>query len=100
MGSDVGLTTGQAFDIKVKPVVEERRSISPFRWQTRMRYTLTNASPKAVTVDLIQDGLWGDTRIVTEIQKSERRSADQAVWRVNVPANGEASVTATFDTQF
>jgi hypothetical protein len=100
MGSDVGLTTGQAFDIKVKPVVEERRSISAFRWQTRMRYTLTNASPKAVTVDLIQDGLWGDTRIVTESQKSERRSADQAVWRVDVPANGEASVTATFDTQF
>lgn len=100
MGSDVGLTTGQAFDIKVKPVVEERRSIGLFRWQTRMRYTLTNASPKSVTVDLIQDGLWGDTRIVAETLKSERRSADQAVWRVNVPANGEASVTATFDTQF
>ena len=100
MGSDVGLTTGEAFDIKVKPVVEERRSISAFRWQTRMRYTLTNASPKPVTIDLIQDGLWGDTRIVTESQKSERRSADQAVWRVAVPANGEASVTATFDTQF
>lgn len=100
MGSDIGLTTGEAFDIKIKPVVEERKSIAPFKWQTRMRYTLTNASPKNVTVDLIQDGLWGDTKILTESQKSERRSADQAVWQVNVPANGEASVTATFETRF
>ena len=65
-----------------------------------MRYTLTNASPKAVTADLIQVGLWGDARIVSESQQSERRSADQAVWRVDIPANGEASVTATFDTRF
>lgn len=100
MGSDVGLTTGEAFDIKIKPVVEERKSVGPFRWQTRMRYTLTNASPKNVTVDLVQDGLWGDTRILAESQKSERRSADQAVWQVSVPANGEASVTATFETRF
>jgi hypothetical protein len=32
--------------------------------------------------------------------KSERRDADQALWRVTVPANGEAVVTATFDTRF
>jgi len=100
MGSDIGLTTGEAFDIKIKPVVEERKSIAPFRWQTRMRYTLTNASPKDVTVDVIQDGLWGDTRILSESQKSERQSADQAIWQVNVPANGEASLTATFETRF
>jgi hypothetical protein len=65
-----------------------------------MRYRLTNASPRAVTVDLVQSGLWGDTRIVDESQKSERRSADETLWRVAVPANGEASVTATFDTRF
>ena len=30
--------------------------------------------------------------------KSARLSADEARWRVPVPANGEATVTATFDT--
>ena len=65
-----------------------------------MRYTLTNARPQPVTVDLIQVGLWGDARIVEESQKSERRSADDALWRVTVPANGEATVTATFDTRY
>ena len=65
-----------------------------------MRYHLTNASPRAVTVNLVQSGLWGDTRIVDESQKSDRRSADEAEWRVAVPANGQATVTATFDTRF
>ena len=102
MGSNLGLTTGQAFDIKVQPTVTERTRVSAdgSRWRTAMRYRLTNASPRAVTVDLLQDGLWGDTRIVSESQKSERSNANSAVWRVSVPANGEATVTATFDTRF
>ncbi|MCW3797633.1 DUF4139 domain-containing protein [Sphingomonas sp. BN140010] len=102
MGSDVGLTIGQAFDVKVQPTVEQRTRVDSggTRWRTAMRYRLTNASPQPVTVDLLQSGLWGDTRITAESQKSERRSADEAVWRVAVPANGEATVTATFDTRF
>jgi hypothetical protein len=99
MGSDIGLATGQAFDVKVQPIVEERTRINSNRWRTRMRYELTNASPKAVTVDLFQAGLWGDTRIVDQSVKSDRISADETRWRVTVPANGRASVTATFDTR-
>ena len=74
--------------------------MSNSRWRTSMRYTLTNARPQPVTVDLIQGGLWGDVRIVDESLKSTRRSADEALWRVTVPGNGEASVTATFDTRY
>jgi hypothetical protein len=100
MGSDIGLATGQAFDVKVRPVVEERTRISSSRWKTRMRYTLTNAGPKPIVVDLIQSGLWGDTRIDVESMKSERLSADDTRWKVPVPANGEATVTATFDSRY
>ena len=99
MGSDVSLATGQAFDVKVRPVVEERTRLADNRWRTRMRYTLTNAGPKPVTVDLIQSGLWGDTRITQQSLKSERLSADDARWRVPVAANGETAVTATFDSR-
>jgi hypothetical protein len=99
MGSDIGLATGQAFDVKVRPVVEERTSLGPSRWRTRMRYTLTNASPRAVTVDLVQSGLWGDTRIVDQSMRSDRLSAEETRWRVPVPANGQATVTATFETR-
>jgi hypothetical protein len=100
MGSELGLTTGEAFDVKVKPTVERRERINADRWRTTMRYVLTNARPNAVTVDLMQSGLWGDTRITQESQPSERTSADDAHWRVQVPANGEVTVTATFDTRF
>jgi hypothetical protein len=100
MGSDISLATGQAFDIKVRPVVEERTRLSGDRWRTRMRYTLTNASPKPVTVDLVQSGLWGDTRIIDQSMKSDRLSADDARWRVPVPANGETTVTAIFDSRY
>ena len=102
MGSELGLVTGQAFDIKVQSTVEQRERVSSdgSRWRTSMRYRLTNASPRPVTVDLVQSGLWADTRITAESQKGERRSADETLWRVAVPANGEASVTATFDTRF
>ena len=100
MGSQIGLATGQAFDVKVRPVVEERTRLSSSRWKTRMRYTLTNATPKPITVDLFQSGLVGDTRVTEESMKSARPNADQVRWSVPVPANGEATVTATFDSRY
>ena len=100
MGSDMSLATGQAFDVKVRPVVEERTKVSSGRWKTRMRYTVTNAGPKPITVDVVQAGLWGDTRIEAESLKSERLSVDEARWRVPVAANGQATVTATFDSRY
>jgi hypothetical protein len=68
-----------------------------------MRYELTNARDAAVVVDLMQAGLdfgWTDTRVVTESLKSERRNSNAVVWAVNVPANGAAEVTATFETRY
>ena len=100
MGSSLSLATGEAFDVKVRAVVEERTDLGSSGWRTRMRYDLTNASPKAVVIDLVQDGLRGDTRITAESLKSDRRDADSTLWRVNVPANGSAQVTATFDTRY
>jgi hypothetical protein len=100
MGSTLSLATGDAFDVKVKPTVVERTSLGLWQWRTAMKYELTNALPKEVTVELVQAGLWGDTSIKSESQKSERRSADEAVWMVNVPANGKASVSATFESRF
>jgi hypothetical protein len=100
MGSSLGLVTGQAFDVKVRPVVEERTRLSDNRWRTSMRYTVTNAGPKPITVDLMQSGLYGDTRIIEESQKSQRTAANDARWTVSVPANGEASVTAAFDSRY
>jgi hypothetical protein len=56
-----------------------------------------------VTVDLLQAGLDfanEDTRIVAESLASTRRSSSEVAWQVSVPANGEAVVTATFETRY
>lgn len=130
MGSRLSIRTGEAFDIKVRPIVEGRERIDsdefrlseryrvkvdgqPLRtvtiesgvtyWRTRMRYELTNAGPAPATVELVQAGLdrgFADTRVPAESQPGEQRSLDQRVWRVTVPANGSATVTATFDTRY
>lgn len=100
MGSTLSLSTGDAFDVKVKPVVEKRERVDFFRWKTGMRYSLSNALPRPVEVTLLQAGLWGDTTILDESQKSTRPSAEVAQWLVAVPANGKAEVTATFETKF
>jgi hypothetical protein len=100
MGSTLSLATGDAFDVKVHAVVDKRTRLAVFDWQTDMRYELTNALPKAVVVRLIQDGLWGDSSIKSESQKSTRRSADAAEWAVTVPANGKATLTASFETKY
>ncbi len=102
-GSDISLRTGDAFDVKVQPVVESRIQLGDNRWRTTMRYTLTNARAKAVVVDLVQAGLdwsWTDTRVQAESQRSERQDSNSVLWPVSVPANGKAVITATFDTRY
>ncbi len=103
MGSRLALKTGEAFDVKVQATVEKRESLGARRWRTTMHYKLTNARDKAAVVELAQAGLdswWMDTRIESETQPSDRTSSDEALWKVNVPANGEATLTAVFLTRY
>lgn len=103
MGSELALATGDAFDVKVKAVVEQRERLSSTKWRSHMRYELTNAKPEPVVVELTQSGLdfyYDDTRIISESQPSTRVNSDSARWQVTVPANGSATVTALFETRY
>ncbi len=132
MGSQLGIKTGDAFDVLVKPVVEKREKITEaqwregarFRWvdpegrvgtgtaeyasytdyyRTTMRYTVTNARPTPVVVDVVQDGLsyWYDlTRITSESIKGTRLSESSIEWNVPVPANGSTDLVVTFETRW
>ena len=103
MGSALSIRTGDAFDVRVRPVVENRERLSPSRWRTTQRYTLTNARSEPVTVELMQDGLywrWADTRVVSETLTGEQRGADSRVWQVPVPANGETVLTIVTETRY
>ncbi len=103
MGSALGLATGDAFDVKVKATVEKRERINPRKWRTTMRYELTNARDRSVTVDLQQRGVywfWDDTRIVSESMRSKRVNDETVEWSVPISGNGDAIVTATFETRY
>ena len=103
MGSNVAIKTGEAFDVRIVPTVEKRERLGDGKWRTTMRYRITNARGAPVVAELAQGGLdsmWHDTRIESESQASERVSADTALWKVSVPANGEAVVTAVFITRY
>jgi len=100
LGSELALTTGEAFDVKVRPVLVERQKLGDRKWRTTMRYELTNARATASTVDLRQSGLWGDAEIVSESLPSARVDANTVQWRVEVPANGSTQLTAVFQTRY
>jgi hypothetical protein len=130
MGSELAVRTGEAFDVKVKATVEKRDKIRSEEWEvsdryrvtdsrrgtytrtiesnpvyyrTTMVYTLTNARPAPVTVDLVQAGIdrgWHDTRATNETVPGVQRSLDERLYRVAVPANGETVIRATFETRY
>lgn len=130
MGSSLALKTGEAFDVKVQPTVEEREKIDSGEWErtgryritvngqevkevvsesavtywrTTMSYKVTNARPQPVTVEIVQSGLdgwWHDTRVPSESIKGSQRNADERSWQVAVPANGATTLTVQFDTRY
>jgi hypothetical protein len=105
LGSSMSIRTGDAFDVKVKSVVVERKRINSKRNKITMRYELTNARPQAIEVDLQQSGLWGDVRIENQSLDGaevagERLSASQMEWKVPIAANGKAALTVTFDQRY
>ena len=132
MGSELTLSTGDAFDIFVQAEVEARDRITAdewetykryqvFRdgelveqaqvqyavsyWRTTMRYTLTNAKPEPVEVELIQSGLdrgwWSrDFRVASEDVPGVQLNADRRKYVVTVPANGKREVRVTYATRY
>ncbi|MFS0739582.1 DUF4139 domain-containing protein [Brevundimonas sp. 3P9-tot-E] len=102
-GSEIVVTTGDAFDVTVQPrlVSSERvskRLVDYFRTRYAMEYTVRNARPEPVTVEVRQRGLGRDTELSDQSITGEMRDARTVVWRVPVPANGETKLTATITT--
>ncbi|MCO8017304.1 DUF4139 domain-containing protein [Brevundimonas diminuta] len=102
-GSEIVVTTGDAFDVTVQPrlVSSERvskRLVDYFRTRYAMEYTVRNARPEPVTVEVRQRGLGRDTELTDQSIEGEMRDARTVVWRVPVPANGETKLTATITT--
>ena len=46
------------------------------------------------------DNWWSDTRVPSETVKGTQRSLDERTWTIDVPANGETTLTVQFDTRY
>ena len=106
-GSLLALRTGDAFDVKVQPVVDKRDTITGDEWErysrwkvtysdgrtaeafaerpktyyrTQMRYVVSNARPVPVTVDVVQGGLnsWWWWRDLRVPEESIKGNQDNA----------------------
>lgn len=102
-GSDIIITTGQAFDVTVQPrLVASQAAPKPshYRWRTRfeMEYRVRNARSEAVVVEVRQHGLGRDTQLQNQSIDGVLQDADTIVWRVPVAANGETVLTASVIT--
>ena len=132
MGSALTLVTGDAFDVFVQAEVVNREKITADQWEasgryrviaddgstktitserpvdfwrTTMRYSLTNAKPVPVEVELTQSGLdrgwWGrDFRVTSEDVTGEQLNSDRRKYLVTVPANGKREVRVTYETRY
>jgi hypothetical protein len=70
-----------------------------------MRYTLTNAKPAPVDVELVQGGLdygwWGnDFRVTSEDVPGEQLNLGNRKYVISVPANGKRVVRVTYETRY
>lgn len=132
MGSNLSLRTGDAFDVFVQAEVVKREKISSdeyersarYRviengevtreveeeraiqhWRTTMRYTITNAKPSPIDVELTQSGLdngwWArDYRIISEDVQGQQVNADRREWTIPVAANSRREVTVVYETRY
>jgi hypothetical protein len=99
-GSGLSIEIGQAFDVTLQPTIltADKRSATKTRYE--MSYLLRNARPEPATVEVRQNGLGRDGKLIKESQASRRLDADTLAWDVAVPANGEATLTFTVDSGY
>jgi hypothetical protein len=88
------LRLGEAFDITADRVQTQFRRLSERQSESAYQWTLRNAKPVAVTVQ-VQERLLGDWQITQQSLPHRKDSAQQASWQVTVPAQGSAQLSYT-----
>jgi hypothetical protein len=100
----VRLKLGEAFDVTAHRKQTDFRKLGGdsrynYRFESAYQITLKNAKQEDVIVT-VAEPVPGDWRILQESHKHEKASADTALWKVAVPAKGEALLTYRVETQY
>jgi len=103
-GRDLRLQSGDAFDITAERVQTDfnQEQLPPAkrglparqRITAAYRVTIANAKSQAVTVD-VRESHFGDWKIIESSVTAEKLSSTESRFRLQVPAQGEATLTYT-----
>ena len=99
-GSELAIKIGDAFDVSVQPTLVATRRVTKRKYEYEMSYLFRNARATPAVVTLRQDGLWRINEVIKESVKGRRTDADSFAWDMNVPANGEATLTFTLSNSW
>lgn len=99
-GSELAVQTGQAFDVTLQPTVVSTEKVSDTRTRYEVTYLLRNARPEPVVVAVRQSGFGRLAKILKESQAGTSLNSTTRGWDVAVPANGETTLTISFENGF
>ncbi|MBS1202459.1 MAG: hypothetical protein H6R22_968 [Chromatiaceae bacterium] len=93
----VALKLGESFDVTARRKQTSFRKLSgtsayDYAYEAGFELELKNAKPEPVEVKVLET-LPADWRMVSESQPHTKESASLASWRIEVPADGSASLT-------
>ena len=107
-GRDLRVRSGDAFDVtaeRVQTDYTQEQLAPPKRGMTARqritaayRVTISNAKPAAVTVD-VREARFGVWRVTESSVPAEKISATEVRFRVQVPTNGDATLTYTVQAE-
>jgi hypothetical protein len=92
-GSEILVKIGEAFDVTLQQTLVKKEKVNNSRSRYVMEYLIKNARGNAVTVEVIQGGMWRNGKVLDESIKSLRVNSSTLRWQVPVAANGETKLS-------
>lgn len=92
------LKLGQAFDVTAEKRRTEYRKLDSNSFEASFEILLRNAKKESVLVK-VAEFIPGDWHILTESHPHQRETANTALWQLPVPAEGQVTLTVSFQTR-
>lgn len=100
----IRLKLGDAFDVTADRKQTDFRKLGGdsrynYRYESAYEIKLKNAKDEAVTITVVEP-VPGDWRMLLESHRHTKAAADAAVWKIEVPAKGEATLTYRVEIKY
>jgi len=96
---EVEIAVGNAFDVKGERTQTEYSEISKGITRQSYKIILKNHKAEAVKV-VVKENIGQSAKVLTSSDAFEQKSASEIEFNVDVPANGEKTITYTFESRY